>query len=341
MRIGINPNKDKVIDTNDFFHQVIIPVYIPNQDGYFKESFKILKYCLQSLFKTSHDKTYFTVVNNGSDVIVRDYLNDLLFKGLIHELIHTDNIGKLNAILKGLTGQNFKLVTISDSDVLFLNDWQKATYSIYETFPKAGAVCPTPSSKSFNDKTFNLLFDNFFSRRLYFSNVKNTEALKAFAQSVGNPMFYNNTHLEKYLVIEKRTIKAVVGAGHFVATYRFDVFNNLGISFSEFVLGGDSENKILDLPIIEKGLWRLSTEDNYAYHMGNVEETWMKDVLNSLSFKRNHSIANVHINIGNFKESKVLFFFKNVLLAKIFYKKKFRQWFLHYKGLTKEEAKEY
>ena len=62
MRIGFNPHKDKIQVASDYFHQVIIPVYIPNQEGYFKDSFSILKLCLNSLFKTSHIQTYFTVV---------------------------------------------------------------------------------------------------------------------------------------------------------------------------------------------------------------------------------------------------------------------------------------
>ena len=42
MRIGFNPNKDKPKSTSHYFHQVIIPVYIPNQEGCFKDSFAIL-----------------------------------------------------------------------------------------------------------------------------------------------------------------------------------------------------------------------------------------------------------------------------------------------------------
>jgi hypothetical protein len=124
MRIGFNPNKDKIQESSEFFHQVIVPVYIPNQEGYFKDSFAILRYSLQSLFKTCHTKTYFTIVNNGSCDSVVDYLNALHHENKIQELIHTTNIGKLNAILKGITGQQFPIITITDADVLFLNDWQ-------------------------------------------------------------------------------------------------------------------------------------------------------------------------------------------------------------------------
>ena len=77
MRVGFNPNKDKQINTSDYFHQVIVPVYVPNLEGYFKDGLTILKYCIESLLKTSHSQTYFTIVNNGSCTEVIEYLVDL------------------------------------------------------------------------------------------------------------------------------------------------------------------------------------------------------------------------------------------------------------------------
>ncbi len=94
MRVGFNPNKDKVLQKSDFFHQVIVPVYIPHQNDYFKDSFQILQFCLESLFKTCHYKTYITVVNNGSCNEVFAYLNQLQQEGKLQEVIHTNANGK-------------------------------------------------------------------------------------------------------------------------------------------------------------------------------------------------------------------------------------------------------
>jgi hypothetical protein len=52
MRQGHNPHKDLIIEESFYNHQVVLPVYIPNQEGYFKDSFKILKLCIESVFKT-------------------------------------------------------------------------------------------------------------------------------------------------------------------------------------------------------------------------------------------------------------------------------------------------
>ena len=43
MRLGFNPHKDKQQIKSDYFHQVVIPVYIPNTEGYFEDSFEIFK----------------------------------------------------------------------------------------------------------------------------------------------------------------------------------------------------------------------------------------------------------------------------------------------------------
>lgn len=335
MRVGFNPNKDKVLPKSDFIHQVIVPVYIPHQKDYFKDSFQILQYCLESLFKTSHKKTYFSIINNGSCQLVTDYLTGLFHEGKIQEVIHTDAIGKLNAILKGLSGQNFQIVTITDADVLFLNDWQQATYTVFETFPKAGAVSTTPNPKMSRYFTSNILFENFFSSKLGFTKLKNPLAAKAFAHSIGSPDLYKEIHLDKILTVAKGNVRAVVGAGHFVATYRGNIFNDLKERFSIHSLGGNSENNLLDKPIVQKGYWRLSTEDNYTLHMGNVLEDWMLNQFNDL-----HNSNQIE-NAPDFKTIKVNMFLnraKTKVFSRLIFKDPIWNWFMRCKGLTKEEA---
>lgn len=338
MRIGFNPNKNQENVSLIYYHQIIIPVYIPSQNDYFKDSMAILKLCLESLFRTVHKKTFITIVNNGSCQEVTNYVQELYLQNKIHEVLETTNIGKLNAILKGIVGHNFPLITITDSDVLFLDDWQKASYSIFENFPKAGVVCPTPSSRSLRTYTSNIYWDSFFSKRLAFSKVKNPLALKKFAVSVGNPDFYDRTHLENYFTISNNNEKAVIGAGHFVGTYRGEIFNSLEVKYSNYKMGGDSENEILDIPVVKKDLWRLSTEANYAYHMGNVVENWMLDEVSKIEQNKSEvdfSIKSVH------DSSKWLFIIKTKFFGKIILNKKIMKYFLIWKGLSKEEASNY
>ncbi len=39
MRIAFNPHKDRIHEASDHWYQVIVAVYIPNQEGCFKDSF--------------------------------------------------------------------------------------------------------------------------------------------------------------------------------------------------------------------------------------------------------------------------------------------------------------
>lgn len=339
MRVGFNPNKGKQQTKTNCFHHVIIPVHIPNEEGYFEYSYEILKNCLDSLVKTAHSKTYISIIANGCCEKIEVYLNNLLSQEIINELIITTSIGKINSILKGIVGHSFSYITISDADVLFLNNWQSSTYGVFENFPKAGAVCPTPSSRSLRTFTANIYWNYFFSNKMKFTNVFNKKGLKFFAHSVGDDNFYNSVQLEKYLTISRKNFKAVVGAGHFVTTYRKEIFNNLETLHSNYNLGGSSIGDFLDIPVVKKGFWRLSTLDNYAYHMGNVPEKWMQVEINKLEVN-NDEVLPIQLNSRR-KNSKFINFIKNKIFGKFILNKKLMPYFLMYKGLSKSEAKEY
>jgi glycosyltransferase involved in cell wall biosynthesis len=299
------------------------------------DGFTILKYCLDSLFRTVHPKTFITIANNGSADEVRSYLEKLYNNGQIHELISTSNCGKINAVLKGMSGHNFPLVTVSDADVLFLPGWQSATYEVFKHFPKAGAVCPTPSSRSYKTYTSNIWFDLFFSKSLQFTPVKDPESLLDFANSINYKTLYNQYHLSSYLTVSNQNVKAVVGAGHFVATYRSEVFKDIP-KYSNFKLGGDSEETVLDVPVFKNGYWRLSTHSNYAKHMGNVVEPWMQNELIDEGV-----FTEIAPSDWVWPENKSRNYGVVKIFSKIISKPFFLRWFLRYKGLSAEASKKY
>lgn len=337
MRIGFNPQKDKQLAPSEFFHQVVIPVYIPHQEGYFKDSFTILKYCLESLFKTCHDKTYVTVVNNGSCKEVVDYLNALYHQKKIHELVNSTNIGYINAMLKGISGQDFLFFTTADADVLFLNNWQEKSYELFRAFPKTGAVSPSPNSRVLRYFTSNILFEKGFLGKVRFTENKDPEAMKAFAKSVGNESLFNRINLQKCLTISDTNTRALIGAGHFIVTYRSSIFDTLEKRFTKYILGGDSDF-IFDKPVIKKGYWRLSTEENFAFHMGNVKEEWMTATLQGLHDNKESVSAP---QLRPIKNTKLGTWLKTEVFSRIIFRAPFWRLFLRYKGLSKEEANTY
>lgn len=320
MRLGANPNKDILQGQNDFFHQVIIPVYIPNEEGYFKDSLTIFKYNLESLFKTIHSKTYVSIINNGSCTKVKDYLDQLFKENLINELIHTDNIGKVNAVLKGLVGHSFPIVTISDSDVMFLDDWQKETYAVFDAFPKVGVVGLTPMLNLGYYLTSNIFFKNLFSSKIKFSKIVNPNAMRNFYKSIGREVEFDNIDDKRTYILKSNGIDSIIGSGHYVATYRGDIFKIVK-KFSNYKLGGDIEFQIDELAF-KKGFWRMTTHNNYAYHLGNTDEEWMKGEVEKL--KKPNNLSCIEFKPWK-KPSKIEHFIVNKLFHKILYSKLFRR----------------
>ena len=338
MRKGFNPHKDQPIEKSEYLHQIIIPVFIPHFEGYFKDSFAILKLCLQSVFSTVHDKTFITIVNNGSCDEIKNYLNELHNQNRIHEIIHTTNIGKLNAILKGLVGNAIELVTISDSDVLFLNGWQQETTRIFGRIPKVGTVGLVPQFGMFKVHSENMIFDNFFNPKLKFLLLKNKDGFLKFYDSIGWERNHNPANLEFAFGLEiDDSLKVLVGSGHFVATYKKDIFNEI-VSNIPYKMGGNSENYLDTIPL-KKDYWRVSTYDNFAYHLGNTLEDWMLD-----TFQKTENIMNLNYN-SNFqcysKLGKIKYFFKIKMFKKIVMNKVVLKLFYKWKKLPKAMIKNY
>ena len=338
MRTGFNPYKDQPTEKSEYLHQIIIPVFIPHFDGYFKDSFAILKLCLQSVFTTVHDKTFITVVNNGSCETIKQYLNNLHATNQVQEVIHTTNIGKLNAILKGLAGNTIELITISDSDVLFLNGWQHETTTIFKELPKVGVVGIVPQFNMHKVHSSNLLFDTLFSNKVKFLPVKNKEALITFYDSINWERNYNPNYLEYSLGMEvTQNLKVLIGSCHFVATYKKDIFSEL-VSYIPYKMGGNSEHYLDELPL-KKDYWRVTTYDNYAYHLGNTVEDWMVSFSN-VDIKKD--INDVPRNYRtNTKFSEFNYVVKNKIFKKLLFNSLILNYFYKLKKLPKSMINKY
>lgn len=336
MRKGENIVRNKTLELQPCSHRVIIPLYIPSEEGYYEDAFKIFKMCLLSVQKTAISPLKISVISNGSTAIVNEKLYKLYEDNYIDELIiETETIGKINSILKALRTAEERLITITDADVLFLNDWEKEVIVTFEAFPKAGMVSPVPIYRTQLRHTGNIWMDYLFSNKLKFSPVKNPEGLTKFAKSVGWPDL--EPHLKDVIATleGKNKIKAVVGNSHFVGTYKKEVFDKIPLTNSNYKLGGTSEYLYNDLPILKMGGYQLATCDNYAYHMGNVLEQWIEKEFENL--KTVHKQYNNFQTIKTLKASPIKYIVSEKIFKKLFKYKGFKQWIYKQKGLTKDQ----
>ena len=338
MRKGKNKIKNKTLDITPCNHRVIIPLYIPNNEGYYKDAFDIFKMCLLSVKKTSATPIKISVIGNGCCDEVNASLYELFNEGCINELIiEKEAIGKINSILKVLRTAEERLITVTDADVLFLNNWEDEIIKIFKSFPKAGMVSPVPVFRTQLRYTSNIWMRYLFSEKLKFRPVKNPEAMTRFANSL-NWSYLSEKLKDVILTLEAKdgSTLAVVGNAHFVGTYKREVFNLLPKENSIYKLGGDSERLYTDLPVIKSGGYKLATYGNYAYHMGNTIVNWMGVTYENLQHTEKKEIDIT--NVSYLKQNKILFFLSEYLFKKMFIFKSIKRRFYISKGLTANQS---
>ena len=280
MRIGMNPQKmdKKIILTT--YHRVVVVVYIPDSNGFYKNSFKVFKLCIDSLVATINKNCVITVVNNGSCKEVSDFLYCYLEEKKIDTLIHHNtNIGKIDAMIGAARGCREKYITLTDSDILFVQNWQQNVEKVFTSFDNVGSVSPIPVRHAFFYGTSSVL-KNIIFKRVKFKHtpiLENFEDYNRYLQSINWDLDENRNN--KWAVIEKNGIKAIIGSGHQILTMDRDVlFKRVPSNPSLTLVGNDSEFNYVDEPIDKAGKLRLSTYNNFAFHMGNNIESWMLDV---------------------------------------------------------------
>lgn len=325
MRIGSNPQKTEKVLTVKTSHRIVVVVYIPNNRGFYKNAFSVLKLCLESLFQTINDYAAITVVNNGSSKTVSEFLVDLHKHHRIETLIHhCNNIGKIDAQIGAARGSREKIITLSDSDILFSKGWQENVEMIFNNFPNVGSVSPIPVREGYNYGTSPVLKYIIFKKiKFKFKSIpENFDSYNKYMESINWDKEMNKD--AKWPVVENNNVQAIIGSGHQVLTIdRSILFTTTPLDPSYTLVGNNSELNYVDIPIEKSGKLRLSTYNNYAFHMGNEVENWML-VESEKNLSATKSTSGI-LKITNEKKAKNTFKFKNVyLLKKKIYKKLFK-----------------
>lgn len=280
MRVGFNPQKSEKKINLTTYHRVIVVVYIPNEEGFYKNSYDVFKLCLDSLVATTNSNSAITIVNNGSYDKVTDLLQNYLKNKKIDSLIqHSVNIGKIDALIGAARGARERLITYSDSDILFKKGWQENVEKVFSIFPNVGSVSPISVRYGLFYGTSSVLKQIILGKiKIKFEPIpENFDSYNKYLKSINWDEDKEETN--NWPAIEKNNTKAVVGSGHQVLTVSREVlFKSVPTNPSLTLVGGDSEYKYVDEPIDKLGKLRLCTYTNFAFHMGNNIEDWMIDV---------------------------------------------------------------
>lgn len=309
----MNPHKKYKKSKMTYHHRLIIVVFIPSQDGYYKNIFDVLKLCLKSAITTKNEKCGITVVNNASCKDVEDYLNDIFSKNCIDSLVHhKTNLGKIDALIGAARGCREPLITLSDIDILFKKGWQEAIEEIFSKIKNVGSVSPISSNRYAKYCTVSSI-QKILLKKVNFSFEPIPENFIDHNRNLSCTNWKLDKHENvKWPVVKKNKTKAILGSPHQILTIRRELlFTNIPFFPSYTLIGGNSEYTFCDLPIDMSGSLRLATYRNFAYHMGNKLENWMLDVQkeNKLKLKEKN---NAELKLPDFKPKSLTFFQYNL-----------------------------
>lgn len=286
MREGVNPGKLEYQLEPFKEHRIVMPVHIPNEEGFFRHAAEILRLSLESLFVSMGEHSSVTVISNGSGPHVVRMLRSYFDAGLIDQLVLNDsNWGKVDAALAASHARFERLITVSDADVLFRPGWFEAVGHLFRTFPECGVATPAPNpSLAFLHTTATIL-SALAGGELRFERIVAEHDLDRFAKSIGRPDWFKPEHRRAQMAVRRDGTVACVGGGHFVFTIRRELMDRVPHEATLAAMGAGLTERFDDPPDA-MGAWRLSTTRAYAYHMGNLPEPWMYE-----EFARGQAVA--------------------------------------------------
>ncbi|CAA9203678.1 hypothetical protein FLA105534_04858 [Flavobacterium bizetiae] len=303
MRKGVNPEKFKGEKNTRSMHRIIVVFFIPNIfDDYYKESLNVLDACLESITNTiNFETTSITLINNNSVTDVNSVINKYLDKGQIDKYVrYSENKGKVYAVMNEIRGIYEPFVTVSDADVLFIKGWEKAIFNVYRNFERSGVVAPLPCPNLAFNHNNTAFFDTILSLKIKKDKIVSDKDCDIYLEGLGNDSLLNrnnrsfNWRTHQYYLKRNNEV-AILGAGHFVATYRTALINKSN-SFPVFKFFNGYEDKFIDNKADKKGYYRLSLHKTFAYHIGNRLDK------NVTTFKE---LEGEYVEIEDFKELQI------------------------------------
>ena len=280
MRVGMNPQKQSKKIRLKYQHRLIIVVFIPSLEGYYENVLEVFKLCLDSAITTTNSNCAITVVNNASCKEVAQYLDVKLEENKIDTVIHyKENIGKIDALIGAARASREPIITISDVDILFQQGWQEETEIIFKNIKGVASVSPIPCRNFKNYETSSTFGKillgkvNFKYKSIPENHIAHNKYLESFHWEL------ETDENVKWPVINSNGVNAIVGSGHQILSMRRELFfSTVPREPSLTLVGNNSEYLYCDQPINISGGMRLATFNNFAYHMGNKVEDWMRDV---------------------------------------------------------------
>jgi len=288
MRQGQNPAKLGLKAYQSKRLGVALLSYIPDQEGFFKNSLEILKYQIASLHAVTTDFDLL-VFDNGSCPAVREELLRLYNSGLIHILFLSQfNIGKVGAINWLLSAMPNEWICYSDGDMFFRPGWLENSQAIFDVFPSAGLVFAQPTlfdTLRGSGQAYHQLETD--QRYCLSQELIPAESVREYALGFGVKAELENQMKETpvRVVVEKSSgVRAVVGGGHNQFLVRRDVARRIVPLPTQLALS-PLEDSAFNRRVDDLGLLQLSTIEPFTFHVGNRLDDWTRHEIDRLGLE--------------------------------------------------------
>ena len=289
MRQGQNPAKMGLKAYQPKRLGVALLSYIPNQEGFFKNSLEVLKYQIASIHAATSDFDLL-VFDNGSCLEVREELHRLHASGLIHILFLSQfNIGKVGAINWLLSGMPNDWICYSDGDMFFRPGWLENSLAIFDAFPSAGLVFAQPTlfdTLRGAGQAYHQLEED---ARYHFSQgIVPAESVREYARGFGVNAKLEKELMEKPVCVaeeEASGVRAVVGGGHNQFLVRREVARRIIPLPTQLALS-PIEDSAFNRRVDDLGLLQLSTLEPFTFHVGNQLDDWTRHEIERLGLDK-------------------------------------------------------
>lgn len=281
-RDGLNPLR--LQKAPNFIRDIVCVVvtHLPNFEGYHKERFEIVKACLQSMRNRAKRTHTFYVFDNGSCDEFRDWLYNTFKPDMV---TFSPNIGKSSARTLAISGLPPEtIVSYSDDDMLFYDDWLNPQLELLNNFQNVCLVSGYPIRTMFRWGIKNGLLWASKNATVETGRFISDEYEIDYAESVGKNVAVHFQQTEKDNDIKVTfNNKAAYLTGHHC---QFTGYAGKLLRVLSYDNLASSDERKFDERADIVGL-RLSTIERQCRHMGNVidnklqkelDELWQKQV---------------------------------------------------------------
>jgi glycosyltransferase involved in cell wall biosynthesis len=268
----MNPSRGQSTDYTPAKVTLVMVTYIPNDVGYFKDRFEVMRISLESFIQNTEIPHDLIVFDNNSSGTVVEYLKKLRDAGKIDYLmLSSQNIGKMGALQIAFRAAPGEIIAYSDDDVFFLPGWLEKHLEVMETYPDVGTVTGLyirPHMKEGIRSVIEFLKNEEVSHKK--GDLVSNELQEHYIDNTGRTLkqYKKETEGLQDILLMYKGLQTFASAGHYqFVTRKETIMKALPGTWQNQLMGKMRE---LDLQIDLLGYLRLCTHPATIRLLGNV-----------------------------------------------------------------------